>query len=186
MSSALAGDALPFAGELIAVRDDQLDWEGAAERLLHGFALSILVPDEHYRAVSDWINDHHLDARVVYYRVAIPAGRSALPGWSPNALAAKLDIKDTPFASWLEHELAHRADHECVAAMAEFRRLPKAITKTGQIKEKGGRHEKDDRRRIDDRSTLRAGLVQRTQDRRADRRCPGDHRTARRGPGRTG
>jgi uncharacterized protein YPO0396 len=153
----LAGDALPFAGELIAVRDDQLDWEGAAERLLHGFALSILVPDEHYRAVSDWINDHHLDARVVYYRVAIPAGRSALPAWSPNALAAKLDIKDTPFASWLEHELAHRADHECVAAMAEFRRLPKAITKTGQIKEKGGRHEKDDRRRIDDRSTYVLG-----------------------------
>jgi uncharacterized protein YPO0396 len=153
----LVNDALPFAGELIAVRDDQLDWEGAAERLLHGFALSILVPDEHYRAVSDWINDHHLGARVVYYRVADPAGRLALPGWGPNALAAKLDIKDTPFAPWLEHELAHRADHECVAAMADFRRLPKAITKAGQIKEKGGRHEKDDRRRIDDRSTYVLG-----------------------------
>ena len=46
-------DALPFAGELIAVRDSEADWEGAAERLLHGFALSVLVPDEHYRAVSD-------------------------------------------------------------------------------------------------------------------------------------
>ena len=42
-------DALPFAGELIAVRDSEADWEGAAERLLHGFALSVLVPDEHYR-----------------------------------------------------------------------------------------------------------------------------------------
>src|SRR5665811_1767930 len=39
---------LPFAGELIAVRDDGLDWEGAAERLLHGFALSILVHERHY------------------------------------------------------------------------------------------------------------------------------------------
>ena len=153
----LPGDSLPFAGELIAVRDDQRDWEGAAERLLHGFALSILVPDQHYRAVSDWINERHLGARVVYYRVAEPAIRMALPSWGPNALAAKLDIKDTPFASWLEHELAHRADHECVAAMAEFRRLPKAITKTGQVKGKGGRHEKDDRRRIDDRSTYVLG-----------------------------
>ena len=153
----LPGDSLPFAGELIAVRDDQRDWEGAAERLLHGFALSILVPDQHYRAVSDWINERHLGARVVYYRVAEPAIRMALPSWGPNALVAKLDIKDTPFASWLEHELAHRADHECVAAMAEFRRLPKAITKTGQVKGKGGRHEKDDRRRIDDRSTYVLG-----------------------------
>ena len=153
----LADGSLPFAGELIAVRDDQPDWEGAAERLLHGFALSILVPDQHYRAVSDWINERHLGARVVYYRVAEPAVQMAPPSWGPNALAAKLDIKDTPFASWLEHELAHRAGHECVAAMAEFRRLPKAITKTGQVKEKGGRHEKDDRRRIDDRSTYVLG-----------------------------
>ena len=36
--------------------------------------------------------------------------------------------------------------------MAEFRRMPRAITKAGQIKGSGGRHEKDDRYRIDDRS----------------------------------
>ena len=35
--------------------------------------------------------------------------------------------------------------------MAEFRRMPKAITKAGQVKGAGGRHEKDDRFRIDDR-----------------------------------
>jgi uncharacterized protein YPO0396 len=153
----LAEDSLPFAGELIAVREGERDWEGAAERLLHGFALSILVPDQHYRAVSDWINDRHLGARVVYYRVAEPAGRKTLPSWGTNALAAKLDIKDTPVALWLERELERRADHECVETMAEFRRLPKAITKTGQVKENGGRHEKDDRRRIDDRSTYVLG-----------------------------
>ena len=36
--------------------------------------------------------------------------------------------------------------------MADFRRLPRAITKAGQIKGAGGRHEKDDRRSVDDRS----------------------------------
>jgi uncharacterized protein YPO0396 len=148
----LAEDTLPFAGELIAVRDDERDWEGAAERVLRGFALSVLVPDRHYAAVSDWINDHHLGTRVVYYRVTEPAGRADVLNRGPNTLATKLDIKDTPFAAWLERELAHRADHECVATMADFRRMPKAITRAGQIKEKGGRHEKDDRRRIDDRS----------------------------------
>jgi uncharacterized protein YPO0396 len=151
----LEPEALPYAGELIAVRPEESDWEGAAERLLHGFALSLLVPDQHYAAVSDWIDGHHLNARVVYYRVPALAGaggRVPPPSWSPGALASKLDIRDTPFAPWLERELSRRADFECVETMAEFRRSAKAITKAGQFKAERGRHEKDDRHRIDDRS----------------------------------
>ncbi len=145
-------DALPFAGELIAVRPEEADWEGAAERLLHSFALSMLVPDEFYRPVSDWIDGHHLRERVVYYRVPAQAlsGRVAPPDYGPNTLAAKLEVKDTKFAPWLERELASRADAECVQTMADFRRATRAVTKAGQIKG-GVRHEKDDRFRIDDR-----------------------------------
>jgi uncharacterized protein YPO0396 len=151
----LAADSLPFAGELIAVRAEEADWEGAAERLLRGFGLSVLVPDQHYAAVSDWINGHHLNGRVVYYRVpdtARVASASAPSDTGGGTLAAKLEIKDSPFAPWLERELARRADVECVRTMADFRRMSRAITKAGQIKGAGGRHEKDDRRRIDDRS----------------------------------
>jgi uncharacterized protein YPO0396 len=148
----LEADALPFAGELIAVRPAESDWEGAAERLLHSFALSILVPDGHYRAVSDWIDGQHLRDRVVYYRVpAAAALRISPPEFGRATLAAKLEVKDTEFAPWLERELANRADAECVETMAEFRRAPRAVTKAGQIKG-GVRHEKDDRFRIDDRS----------------------------------
>jgi uncharacterized protein YPO0396 len=150
---AIEEESLPFAGELIAVRDSEADWEGAAERVLHGFALSILVPDGHYAAVSDWIDGHHLRDRVVYYRVPQPSSTRPVPAhFGPGTLAAKLEIRDTPFAGWLEHELIRRADHECVETVAEFRRMPRAITKAGQIKSSGGRHEKDDRFRIDDRS----------------------------------
>ena len=146
-------DSLPFVGELIAVRDSEADWEGAAERLLRGFALSVLVADRHYTAVSDWIDSRHLKDRVVYYRVPEPShGREAPSRHGPDTLAAKLEIRDTPFAAWLDHELGRRADHVCVATMAEFRRLPRAITRTGQVKGGGGRHEKDDRFRIDDHS----------------------------------
>src|SRR5690606_5763123 len=62
-------DELPFAGELIQVRDDQRDWEGAAERLLRGFGLALLVPDAHYQAVADWVDRQHLGARLVYFHV---------------------------------------------------------------------------------------------------------------------
>jgi uncharacterized protein YPO0396 len=161
----LTESALPFAGELITVLEHESDWEGAAERLLHSFALSILVPDEHYAPVADWINDHFLNGRVVYYRVPAtaqasrvarrprPQARSA----TRDPLSAKLDVRDTPFASWVEDELATRADYECVATMDEFRRTPRAITRAGQVKGGGGRHEKDDRFRIDDRSTYVLG-----------------------------
>ena len=147
----LPESALPFVGELIAVRAQESDWEGAAERLLHGFALSVLIPDEHYAAASEWVNTHHLNGRLVYYRV-LADSRPGDVRRGDGQLYGKLDIKDTEFSPWLERELASRAAYECVETMADFRRLPRAITKAGQIKGAGGRHEKDDRRRVDDRS----------------------------------
>jgi uncharacterized protein YPO0396 len=150
--------ALPFAGELIRVRSEERAWEGAAERLLRSFALSLLVPEGHYAAVSEWINDHHLSGRLVYYRVPRNVASRRPDGDDAVApLAAKLEIKDSGFFPWLERELAVRAAHSCVETMVEFRRATRAITKAGQIKDRGGRHVKDDSRRIDDRSTYVLG-----------------------------
>ena len=41
----LSEAALPFVGELLQVRDDQVAWRGAIERVLHGFAQSLLVAE---------------------------------------------------------------------------------------------------------------------------------------------
>jgi len=151
--------ALPFAGELIQVRPDAAEWEGAAERLLRGFALSLLVPDEQYAGVSDWINERHLNARVVYYRVpaAVAAAAGPRPAATDRQLFSKLEINQTPFAAWLERELSHRAGYECVETMAEFRRAARAVTRSGQVKGAGGRHEKNDLARIDDRGSYVLG-----------------------------
>ena len=43
---------LPYAGELLDLNDEQAEWRGAAERVLSGFALSLLVPQQHYEAVT--------------------------------------------------------------------------------------------------------------------------------------
>ncbi len=151
-SLGLDPSALPFAGELVQVRQEAVDWEGAAERVLRGFGLSLLVPDEHYRAVSEWIDRTHLGMRLVYYRV--PA--AVVPDDGPDRpddsrLSAKLAVKpDTAFRSWLERELRRRADYLCAADLAEFRRANRAVTRAGQVRS-GGRHEKDDGRAIGDR-----------------------------------
>jgi len=143
---------MPFAGELLQVRDDEHDWEGAAERLLRSFGLSLLVPDEHYAAVADWIDKTHLRGRLVYFRVR-QCSRGELPNLHRDSLARKLAIKpDSPFYDWLERELAHRFNVACCATQEQFRRETHAITRAGQIKAPSGRHEKDDRHRLDDRS----------------------------------
>ncbi len=145
-------EKLPFAGELIQVREEDKAWQGAAERLLRNFGLSLLVPDEHYNQVAVWIDKTHLRGRLVYYRVTEAANQS-LPSLHPDSLVNKLSIKpDSQFYLWLEQEIARRFNIACCASTEQFRREKRAITQSGQIKSGGGRHEKDDRHNINDRS----------------------------------
>jgi len=148
----LDADDMPFAGELIEVRDDQRDWEGAIERLLHNFGLSLLVPDGVYAQVAQWVDQTHLKGRLVYFRVRLDV-RAQAPSLHADSLVRKLVVKpDSPFYAWLDRELSHRFDVACCATQEQFRREVRAITRAGQIKSGGERHEKDDRHRLDDRS----------------------------------
>jgi uncharacterized protein YPO0396 len=143
---------MPFAGELLQVREEESEWEGAIERLLRNFALSLIVPDRHYAPVAEWVDRTYLRGRLVYFRVRPPARRETLPD-NPAALPHKLMIKeDSPHFDWLEREIGHRFDLVCCESQEEFRREKKAITLFGQVKMPGERHEKDDRHRLDDRS----------------------------------
>jgi uncharacterized protein YPO0396 len=147
----LGEDEMPFAGELIRVREEERDWEGAIERLLHGFGLSLLVPDRHYAGVAEWVDRTHLKERIVYFRVR-EGVRGELPSLHPDSLVRKLQMKpDSPFYDWVEREASHRFDLVCCTTMDGFRREMRAITRAGQIKAPGERHEKDDRHRLDDR-----------------------------------
>lgn len=148
---------MPFAGELLEVREDERDWEGAAERLLRNFGLSLLVPDAHYAQVARWVDKTDLKGRLVYFRVR-ESRRREPPSLHPDSLVRKLSIKPgSEFHAWLDLELAHRFDVACCATGEQFRREPRAVTRAGQIKMPGERHEKDDRHRIDDRARFVLG-----------------------------
>ena len=145
-------EELPFAGELIQVRNNERDWEGATERLLRGFGLSMLTPDEHYKKVAEWVDHRRLGARLVYFHVR-PGKKAQTAGLHPQSLVKKLEIKpDSPYYEWLEQELHIRFDMACCDTSEQFRREARAINRVGHIKDHTGRHEKDDRSRIDDRS----------------------------------
>ena len=143
---------LPFVGELVEIRQEERAWEGAAERLLHNYALSVLVPDEHYSSVAGWVERTHLGDRLVYYRVRDRRAAS-LSRLHPQSLVHKLAIRpDSAFYAWIEADLAQRFDYACCETFETFRREAKALSHAGQIKGSGERHEKDDRRRLDDRT----------------------------------
>jgi uncharacterized protein YPO0396 len=148
----LGEDDLPFVGELLQVRPEEALWEGAAERLLHGFALSLLVPETLYQTVSEWVERTHLGKRLVYFRLR-ETRKQPVGDLHPDSLVRKLSILPTsPCYAWLERELAARFDVACCLDLDRFRREVEAVTPAGQIKRKGERHEKDDRTRIDDRT----------------------------------
>ncbi len=139
---------LPFVGELLRVADPA--WEPAAERLLHSFGLSLLVPDQQYPAVARWVDATNLRGRLVYYRVR---GRgSERSATDDRSLVHKLEVKPgLPLTAWLSAELVRRFDLVCARTPEEFARASHAITRNGQIKSGGDRHEKDDRHDLTDR-----------------------------------
>ncbi|MEL7226432.1 MAG: hypothetical protein AAGL17_16765, partial [Cyanobacteria bacterium J06576_12] len=145
---------LPFIGERLRVREDAKAWEGAIERLLHGFGLCLLVPDEYYRAVNDYVNKTHLRGRLVYYRVGEVASKATQRrSDNPQQVPARLEVKqDEVFFPWLRDRLSQQFNYVCCDRVEEFQRETKAITQSGLIKQSQGRHEKDDRSKIGDRS----------------------------------
>ena len=143
---------LPFAGELLQVRHDERDWEGAIERLLRNFATSLLVRDADYPRVAAWVDRNHLNGRLVYYRT-VDAARKAGVGRHPNAVAARLQIQPrSPFYEWLDADVAKRFNHVCCATIDELRQSAYGLTRAGQIKSGSERHEKDDRHALGDRT----------------------------------
>ncbi|WP_022979565.1 ATP-binding protein [Ideonella sp. B508-1] len=141
-------ERLPFAGELIEVGAEYKQWEGAIERVLHGFALSLLVNEAHYAGVASYLNDTHTGMRVVYLRM-LPHD-SSNRSVSPGSLVKKLNFARRPEADWVRDELKERFDYECAETLAAFRSAKRAITREGQVKHSASRHEKDDRTRLGD------------------------------------
>ena len=148
-------DELPFVGELLKVREGESAWEGALERLLHSFAQELIVPESLYAAVSDYVEATNLRGRLVYRRVdtAQPPPRRDQDARQAGLFAyRKLDIRpETPYHDWLAGRLMRDFAYVCCESLDDFRRAQRAITQQGQVKHGVSRHEKDDRRALNDR-----------------------------------
>lgn len=147
----VAESALPFVGELLEVKPGESAWRGAAERVLRGFALSILVDDEHYGALSAHVNSVNLGSRLVYLRTGRTEASPSRP-LRAGSLVLKLNVREGTHAAWLQNELRQRFDYDCVDSIKALRAAPeKALTCEGLVKHNKSRHEKDDRKGVNER-----------------------------------
>ena len=70
-------EQMPFGGELIDLAEGQEQWRPAAERALRSLATTLLVPGEHFAAVTRYLNDHSVRGA--------PCARWTSPSPSPAA-----------------------------------------------------------------------------------------------------
>ena len=156
----LNAELLPFAGELIAVKPEEREWEGAIERVLRSFALSLLVPDSLYQRVSEWVDSTNLRGRLIYYRM----GEVKPPVTSSSnsvSLINKISLKEeSSYRAWVSQQIGVRfADFICCESLSQFRRVSKGLTRAGQVKGSAIYHEKDDRHDVNDRSRFVLGWI---------------------------
>jgi len=141
-------EQMPFAGELIEVREDHAAWTGAIERLLRGFGLSLLVPEPLYRRAAEYINTTSLGLRLVFQRV--PATPVAAPALSADRVPGRLEFRtEHPLHLWVAAELVRRFNHRCCDSIAELETVDFGLTREGRVRDRT-RHTKDDVRPIDD------------------------------------
>ena len=147
---------LPFAGELMEVKPEEFkDWAGAIQRLLHGFGISLLVPERHYRIVAKWVNERHLGRPLFFHRVGLaPVSQRAD---DPRAVVRRLNFRDElPLAAWVAAEVRRAFPHVCCRDTAELEGETFGLTAQGLIRG-GTRHIKDDRSRLNDRTNFVLG-----------------------------
>lgn len=138
---------IPFIGELICIKDEEKDWEGSIEKILHNFALRLIVPEIYYKSVSEFVNTHNLQGRIVYQRYEESFSLRGFGNPPVNCLINKLEFNHkSPYWRWVEDMIAEHYNYACVSNLEEFYRYEeKAVTIEGLIKSVHNKHEKDDR-----------------------------------------
>ena len=152
-------EELPFAGELLKVNEDETAWEGAIEKLLHDVGISLLVPKNHYRSVSTYVNNNPLKSadgrgiKFTYLEADLYNSNSRIiKELDQDSIAYKMDIKpETLFYDWLEAYIQRSFGDYMCTDVTGLQHVPFGITQQGLIKSGRIRHTKDDRKRIDDR-----------------------------------
>ncbi|CAN7550270.1 SbcC/MukB-like Walker B domain-containing protein [Arthrobacter sp. LjRoot78] len=144
-------EQMPFGGELIDLAEGEERWRPAAERALRNLATTLLVPGEHFGAVTRYLNDNSVRGALRAIDVSKPlaGGALAVEDVADGELLTKLDILTTGPAAdagqWIRERIAVDFAYPCVEDPDELARLDKGLSLGGVVKRNPHTVEKDDR-----------------------------------------
>ena len=156
-AAGLPEKSLPFAGELMEVRQEFREWTGAIERVLRPFATTMLIPQAHRARVLDAIDSQHLGTRLVSQ--VVPSSNPEPRALQyPHSIVNRIDVAPHAMQAWIFAELTQRFDYEAVENASQFGNFQRAVTRAGQVRRGATRYEKDDRHKVDDPTSWVMGL----------------------------
>jgi uncharacterized protein YPO0396 len=126
-------------------------WRPAAERALRSLATTLLVPGEHFAAVTRYLNDHNVRGalRAVDVSKPLAGGALAVEDVHDGDLLTKLDILTTGVAAeagaWIRERIALDFAYHCVEDPDELAGLDRGLSLGGVVKRNRHTVEKDDR-----------------------------------------
>ncbi|MCC9205863.1 ATP-binding protein [Arthrobacter sp. zg-Y769] len=134
---------MPFAGELIDLPNEHVQWRPAAERTLRSLATALLVPGEHMAAVTRYLSENDMHGYVRCIDVSVPVDGPTEPG--PDDLITKLLTHDSEMGEWVRHKITAHYDFVCVEDPAGLADVAKGVSLGGAVKRNRSTTEKDDR-----------------------------------------
>ncbi|MDP9906954.1 ATP-binding protein [Arthrobacter bambusae] len=144
-------DRMPFGGELIDLAEGEEQWRPAAERALRNLATTLLVPGEHFAAVTRYLNDNTVRGalRAVDVSKPLAGGALAVEDVSDGDLLTKLNIltlgANADAGEWIRERIALDFAYPCVEDPDELAKLDKGLSLGGVVKRNRHTVEKDDR-----------------------------------------
>lgn len=147
-SLGFTNDQCIFIGELIDVKEEHRQWQGAIERALGGLRTTLAVPADRFSMVTRWLNTRHigLHVRVQVVKEVTPRNNA---DFRSNGFLRKLIWREHPYREWLKYHLS-RFDLQCVTSTEELDNTPFSMTQQGLIHFDKGRFEKKDQDKIND------------------------------------
>ncbi|WP_105034012.1 ATP-binding protein [Cryobacterium aureum] len=132
-AAGIGAEELPFVAELIDLAAGEEAWRQAAEVTLSSVVRVLLVDERRLAHLSAAIDPLQLPLRIHFEGVA-QKPHEAVAG-DARYVSGKLDVKDSPFSSWVQARLrSSNLDALCVASPSELGGGGARVTASGQTR----------------------------------------------------
>lgn len=138
----LSEKEVPFAAELMKVKEDAKDWETVIEQALRPLSICLLIPKEHYDAALVLVFRMKMNGKICF-RIVEDASSVKQKRVPKSSLINKIEIaQNHPYSEWLKEVISEEFNFECAVGYGKISKANKILTDKGIIRN-GDWHEKD-------------------------------------------